>query len=802
MSNQERRQQSVRAVTGTAYAYEGDWHALFDQDGIPPGFFNERMLAWINATLSGSYTNINDAMRAFAIDQGYSSWPEMGDFALGSPDPSFQDLLLNETFDFVASPTVCVKAWYDAGNPTVKVEKGYGSGIFQNLYWHQGYLWTNRFGSGQRADVWAGSSKLLVEIPYNQFASDLTVANHPAALAASKRVLLDLSTPTSPFFAGYSTGTQDASQHATERGYSLPTGLTHISNSYFTMLALHAFAAAEAHYPIQDTSTGSTRYWNFDGSTNKRHFANWDVAVSNFNTVSIPQLLIHEVDNNGSLAIPSGHGYYARTWGICAEALRSTGNATSYTLNLMGPVNSLRGKLWALCIKKSAFSNKANVRVGGIPAKLSALSAPSLATDAFEIAFPLAGEVIPMNLATELADIPIRLFGKPNTAYQASWNGGSYTSIGTSDANGYLAGSLTNQSKGNGTLSVREGGAGVAKTVANVAVGFLMVVMGESEPAGRNDNVTITVPSNFYRQDRTNKFSSNASENYYWKLLVQKIYDVYGCVINVTLNALGSTFIVPVSTQAHWDPSSARTSVANNYTQGFQNLERNHVDILTPNLFYWDIGKNDALQNSAEADFVTKFQEILSGYRSINSNVSFGLIMSGSNVGVTASRTDQIRRAQSTLGYSTSGFSFLGSFAHLPTTEAGGVHFKTQAEKQAAIDVVWRHFYSGGSGSAPRYSSGSKSGADLILTFTGGVSPLTKASAASDLLGWAVSDGNGTRTVTAIAVSGLQVTLTCDQVLSGTVTVSFCSGQTGIGTTILDSATTTPLPPVPFNATV
>lgn len=83
MSNQELRQQSVRASTGTAYSYEGDWMALFGAAGITSGVFNERMLAWINAQLSSAYTNVNDAMRAFAVSQGVTTWNELGTFTVG-----------------------------------------------------------------------------------------------------------------------------------------------------------------------------------------------------------------------------------------------------------------------------------------------------------------------------------------------------------------------------------------------------------------------------------------------------------------------------------------------------------------------------------------------------------------------------------------------------------------------------------------------------------------------------------------------------------------------------------------------
>jgi hypothetical protein len=70
-------QASVRAVTGTAWSYEGDWHALFDLAAIPAGDFDGRLLAWINLRLTAAYTNINDAMAAFGYANGASSFQAM-----------------------------------------------------------------------------------------------------------------------------------------------------------------------------------------------------------------------------------------------------------------------------------------------------------------------------------------------------------------------------------------------------------------------------------------------------------------------------------------------------------------------------------------------------------------------------------------------------------------------------------------------------------------------------------------------------------------------------------------------------
>lgn len=92
-TNDGLRQASVRAATGTALDYNGDWRALFDQAGIAPGPFNGRMLAWINAQLGTGHPEINGALDAFAISQGAPNWSSLGTFTIGgggsSPSADF-----------------------------------------------------------------------------------------------------------------------------------------------------------------------------------------------------------------------------------------------------------------------------------------------------------------------------------------------------------------------------------------------------------------------------------------------------------------------------------------------------------------------------------------------------------------------------------------------------------------------------------------------------------------------------------------------------------------------------------------
>lgn len=82
MTNQSDKQASIRAYTATASTYEGDWHSAFDKDLIPAGDFNGRLLAWINAKLSASYTSLPSAQAAYAINKGANTWDQLGTFTV------------------------------------------------------------------------------------------------------------------------------------------------------------------------------------------------------------------------------------------------------------------------------------------------------------------------------------------------------------------------------------------------------------------------------------------------------------------------------------------------------------------------------------------------------------------------------------------------------------------------------------------------------------------------------------------------------------------------------------------------
>lgn len=77
---QSARQGSVRAVTASSGTYEGDWHKLFDANSLPAGTYDERLLRYINLKLTKAYTNVEEAMQAFAVANGAANWSSLGSF--------------------------------------------------------------------------------------------------------------------------------------------------------------------------------------------------------------------------------------------------------------------------------------------------------------------------------------------------------------------------------------------------------------------------------------------------------------------------------------------------------------------------------------------------------------------------------------------------------------------------------------------------------------------------------------------------------------------------------------------------
>ncbi len=843
----------------------------------------------ISGATASTYTLVNDDVDAnikVRVDLDNSEGnaeatsSAVGPVTAGVP---FVDRTNGQTFDLVLAPNAIVKAWCDQGLPVVRVQKDY-SGTVQKLYpTLSGELYTEPFGQGDTATVFAGGDLLLVDGIYIQNGTDENDIVLP--ISDDRRVLLNIDTPTAPCFAGYSTGTQHASQHASERGYELPHTFTLQTDAMlFNGIILHEYSGSGDDIRIlQDDVSGSV-YWRMQGSQ-PRQYVTWAIKIQTDEYRDVPWM--HQIKSHQFWKDTTRYFVTAGSNGVFRQNAHgphaSTG--TSYTMDLFGPVNSLRGRCWGVLLARDELDHSAHY-FGGLPTDLAHLVADRYGTKP-TISFPFDNAVVPMNLSTEQADIPVKLIGKRNTEYEASW-GGSYSSIGTTNADGVLDGSMTGQSKGNNTFTVREVGETQTVSFNNVGVGIVTVAFGESGARGRYAVVPVTIPSTDWREyhsqvndfdqfaasatigaggsghavddiltvvggtgtaaqfkvtsvsggavtgviprqtaANTNNFlgsytahpanpastTSSGSgtgctlnvtyghEKAWWHLFNQKLYDNFACPIGTHWAAEGSSTLYQQTTgeNGQWHPLPENTSGGNGTSlNAIGHLISAQADFLTPNFIIFDLGKNDASVGTGtpKATFKSYFDLLLTAFRdrTNNQNLQFCAVASGQN-NAHETKTDVIRQAIIELWNENAGFVPAGSFAHLASGD-DGTHFQTVAHKDDGADVLYRHLID--DLRSPQFSSASIDGAVIDITFTGGTSPMTIDSA-SEATGWNISDGAGTRTVTNVSIAGMVVSLTCDQVLTGTVNGSFCDGSDGVGTTLNDSDATRPMPPEPFS---
>lgn len=139
MSQQGLRQASVRAVSGTTLNYEGDWHAMWDLQGIAAGPFNGRMLQYINLKLGTSYTEINGAMYALAAANGASNFSSLGTFN-ASVSEAFTLLSNYGGYGVATVASDDTMAIVDSGTPANNYQGTFGAKVttaraLETTYW-------------------------------------------------------------------------------------------------------------------------------------------------------------------------------------------------------------------------------------------------------------------------------------------------------------------------------------------------------------------------------------------------------------------------------------------------------------------------------------------------------------------------------------------------------------------------------------------------------------------------------------------------------------------------------------------
>lgn len=700
------------------------------------------------------------------------------------------------------SPRYLCTAWKSSSRATVKVEKGYGSGIFQDLYpSSSGELFTAPNGAGSTATAFAAGAKLLVETPYNQTLASEVAAGHPTAITdASRRVLLDVSIPTAPRFAGIQQGTQDLLQSLTERGYDLNISI--VGNTGLSAFSLDAPpATGTTDYQVYTNNGGTSQYMLVNPANTRWYGA--PVAVAKVNPVRTPHLKVDYRNPKGRFATEnSAGGISGGSFNAINEQHAVTG--TSTPIRWLGAASPLTGSCYAFVIVSGSYLSADQVKYSGTIIKaLHAAAANVYGANEITLYSPLAYQLFPMSLATSLATIRIICASGPLRQIEASYNGSAYQPIGTTDVNGYLVGSFTNASPGTGTLNVRVvGQATVAATIANVRVGIMVLRGGQSNADERGDNITLTATRSISTNGWTN--STATQKSWIWVLLNQ-LAAQYSCPVAMAGYSLGASYLYfnaggsVDGRHGHWNSLNPGTSVVNAFATW---VTYAHVTQEEPNFAIWHQGEEDANGAVSSANYESALTAMWTEFRRLTGwTKKLWIMQIGRDGAVPDANVDAIRAAQiNAVANRPDLFEAGGVLAHLQCGDGGAdqVHFWTQAQKDAVAAVFTRNAL--GSGRGPRISSAIYTGSTITVTCTGGVSPLTiSGGEAASPIGWNVSDGGAAMTITAVSVSGLVITLTASRAFSAAPTLKWLSGDNGIGTTLLDSDLVTPVPPEPFS---
>jgi len=604
------------------------------------------------------------------------------------------------------------QAWADARYPTVKVEKGYGSTVFQDLYPDPttGELFTEPNGGGVSATTFAGADKLFVETPYNQALSGPLESGHPEAITdGSRRWFLDLVNPTLPRFNSL-VGMQDASQHATERGYS--AGLSITTNApwaFFIGDHNNPDAFDETSNPLQSAS-GTFYLQHNQNNRQSNYVAPGGTQGFLMRPAKLP---FCRVGFNGSKVTTAGDRYITSAQSeFCNAGTNLAASGTSLVMQIGGANNSLNGYGYFFVGMTATRLTKQLLQA--VSRKLTNLFKGAFGNGEFTLLSPANSQVIPMDLDTETANIPIKLMGEPLTAYEAQHVSGSYVAIGTSDAYGYLDGVFTDAPKANGTLTVRRVGSASTVTASSIAVGIVIGKWGQSNMDGRGDNVTHTIPAGSLRIARdVGWFNDSATSKSWLRILQQRLYDQYGCVIASAGYAVGNSYLTRAngSHHAEWDKDNDVSTLPSAYHQWVSLMQLCE----NCNFVLGHQGENDAFDNVTKTQYKAALQGLLTGWRSEwRSDLKLYNVSIGKD-NLSGIKVDPIRLAQQELwDESPSDFPALGSVAHLPVSATDNVHFETLAQKGAVVDVVWRHLF--GVGRGPRFNAMIASGTTITIT--------------------------------------------------------------------------------------
>ncbi|MES2214034.1 MAG: Ig-like domain-containing protein [Patescibacteria group bacterium] len=451
--------------------------------------------------------------------------------------------------------------------------------------------------------------------------------------------------------------------------------------------------------------------------------------------------------------------------------------------------------------------------------KSSTFATTTLATPStITITTPKAYQVLQRNGSSQ-ANIAITgtYTGSP-TAIEASWNGGAYSTISASPSGGTYSGTLSNQTAGQGTLTVRfTNTTSTSASASYVGIGDIYVVAGQSNASGRGINNNsyshATLKATMFKNDDTwaelaDPLDSNTGQI---DSVSSDSFAQMGTAYPLIATSIMADQSVPVaflpaakggSAMSEWSRSTATTTLYGSMYRRINAIGGSVKGIL------WYQGESDADHgvdhgSGLAATRANYLSDLTTLANNVNSDFGAKLVVTQlaySGVPPHVTYLDDVRLAQKD-AWDAGGNVLAGpAFPDVNLNNSSGedgTHFKSDADQLIQANRLWaaikKDFYSGTDGRGPRLVSTNwgTSRSQIVLTFTDETLPLVTS---SSIGGFAVTDSVGSKTISSAAASGSTVTLTLSSAATGATTVSYAIQNTGLGVTLPTDSSSLNLP--------
>ena len=327
--------------------------------------------------------------------------------------------------------------------------------------------------------------------------------------------------------------------------------------------------------------------------------------------------------------------------------------------------------------------------------------------DALAVTSPAAYRVFQRSGTTGSIAISGTYTGTP-TAIEASWNGGAYATIDAAPAGGTYSGTLSGQTQGQGTLTVRfTNDTGVTHSVGYVGIGEVIVTAGQSNSLGQGTNSQTyrhpTIKATKYTGSGWAEFADpyDGAGGSPWAWAATYLQNALGVpVAFLSCGADGASITTwTVGGKASYTAALARIQAAVGSGSG------------AVRCVVWHQGETDALAPMSEATYHGHLVTLVSQFTTDVPGVKFMPCLLQDSTGITDADEDAIRAATTASWADITDVETGPDFTDLTSTDS--YHPKTDAD-QIVMGMRWADklveaFYEtatgGGSGPVPMIGS-------------------------------------------------------------------------------------------------